>query len=130
MGRLVYNYSFSLLSLLFASTKLFLLILVLFHFLNSFTASFFSCLNSLSHHSFFFLVSFAPFTLLPFLSLLFQIFISVIPPSSLLLALAFSSPLLYSSSPWSSHIYIVTFICFSFALPFPFSSWFVSYTYF
>jgi hypothetical protein len=53
--------------LLIASRKLFLLILVLFHSLNAFTASY---SHSLSHHSFF-LFFLLPWLLLPFLSFLF-----------------------------------------------------------
>jgi hypothetical protein len=54
---------FSVLFLPFGSTKLFRLILVLFHSLNAFTAFFFSCSHSVNHHSFFFLIPFVPLTI-------------------------------------------------------------------
>jgi hypothetical protein len=56
--------------LLFASRRLFLLILVLFHSLNAFIASFFNCSHSLFHHQFSFLVLFTPLTIMYFLSCL------------------------------------------------------------
>jgi hypothetical protein len=95
-----------------ASRKLFLSILVLFHFLNAFTASFFICSHSLFYHSFFLPVSFAAFT---------TIFFFVVPLSitsfsstarfstSCSLNLTFSSLLLYSATPCSYHIFIGTF---------------------
>jgi hypothetical protein len=59
--------------LLFATRNLFLSVLIFFHSVNTFTASFFSYLHSLFHHSFFIPVLFAPLTITSFLSLLFQL---------------------------------------------------------
>jgi hypothetical protein len=59
--------------LLFASRNLFLSILVLFYFLNDFTAFFFICSHFLLHHSFFLFVPFAPLTSISFFVVAFSI---------------------------------------------------------
>jgi hypothetical protein len=68
--------------LLFASRKLLLSILFLLHFLNAFTASFFSCSHSLAHHPLSFLLLLIPLLSPPFSSSLFRLLLSALPPSS------------------------------------------------
>jgi hypothetical protein len=110
-----YPLSFSDVSIPFASTMLFLLILVLFHSLNAFTASFqlFTFFVPPLIISFYFLL--LPCLLLPLLSLFF-------PPSFLLFALriwlflvSFYTLLL----PGRPIFFIVTSFCSPFARPFP-----------
>jgi hypothetical protein len=59
--------------LFFTSRNLFLSILVLFHFLNAFTASFFNFLYFFSHHSVFLPVPFATLTIVFFFVVAFSI---------------------------------------------------------
>jgi hypothetical protein len=59
--------------LLFSSRNIFLLILVLFHSLKALTVSFFNCSHFWSHHSFLFLVPFAPLPIISFFVVAFSI---------------------------------------------------------
>jgi hypothetical protein len=68
--------------LVFASRNLPLSILFLLHFLNAFTASFFSCSHSLAHHPLSFLPLLIPLLSPPFSSSLFRLLLSALPPSS------------------------------------------------
>jgi hypothetical protein len=83
---------------------------LIFDSLDAFTASFFNCSHSLSHHSFFFPVPFAPLTIISFFVVAFPIISfssTVIFSTSCSSNLTFSSLLLYSSTLCSSHIFIV-----------------------
>jgi hypothetical protein len=103
--------------LLFASRNLFLSVLMLFHSVNTFTASFFNYSHSLSHHSIFLPVLFAPLTIISFFVIAFSITYFFQFNRHLLQILLFksvSSLLLYSSTSCLSHIFIV---CSSFILP-------------
>jgi hypothetical protein len=64
---------------------------------------------------YFFLFPFAPLSITSFVVIVLSAIFSTFCSSNM----AFSSLLLYSSTPWSSHILIVTFFCSSFARPFP-----------
>jgi hypothetical protein len=111
--------------LLFASRSLLLSILFFLHSLNAFTASFFACSHSLSHNPLVLPAPFDPLTVTSFFVVTFSItsfYSAAIFSTSCSLNVAFSSLLLYSSTPCSSHTFIVTFVCFSLAPPFLFSS--------
>jgi hypothetical protein len=114
--------------LFFTYRNLLLSILFLLHSLNAFTASFFSCSHSLSHHPFFLLAPFDPLTVTSFFVVAFSVtsFSSaVIFSTSCSSNVAFFRLLLYSSTPCSSHNFTVTFFSSSLVPPFRLSSWLV-----
>jgi hypothetical protein len=73
LPSLLLHFSTFLLVSFFASRRLFLLVLILFHFLSAFTTSFVNCSHSLSHHAFFFLLPFAPLTISSYFVVTFSI---------------------------------------------------------